>query len=1249
MSAPAKTFAERFQILRELGSGGMGVVFEALDQDSNQKVALKTLKALNPHALLRFKNEFREFQDLHHPNLISLGELFSEDGEWFFTMELVRGVDLLQFVRNTDTPLDANADTLVRTPTPETETWSGPDGSPDGRKAIAPPRYSKGFDEARLRAALRQLAEGLHALHTAGKVHRDVKPSNVLVTPEGRVVLLDFGLAIDVTRREWSPDDNSIVGTVAYMAPEQAAAQPATAASDWHAFGVLLYEALTGQLPYSGTSMEILSRKQTDEAPPPQSIVEGLPVDLCQLAMELLRFSPGMRPTGAEVLAWLGRRDEQSQNRRGSSRSLTSLSSSSLGPGGFVGREAELSALDQVWDQVCNGTSWAVTVSGESGLGKTALMRHFTQTVARDGAAVLLSTCYERETVPYKAVDGAIDALSRHLLRLPPKDAAALLPRNAALLAQAFPVLGQLEAFIQAGLPVNEVKDPLELRRRLFAALRELLVKLGQKQPVVLVVDDCQWADADSLALLSEVLRPPGGPRLLLLCTMRSTDPQEVAAWSERWAQVLGEHVRTLPLQRMTGEEGRTLAETLLRSVGMVDPTLAQLVATEGAGHPLFIDELLRQGSRESGHNEPLTLEEALWRRTTQLDVPARTVLELVALCVGRTQQQTIAQAAGIDRAVFSRLMGQLRVAHLVRTNGLRATDVVEPFHDKVRVAVRAHLEPMAAQRHHQRLAVALESAQSDDPEALSFHWKEAGEKARAGFFAELAAEKAFRALAFDRAAGFLQTCLELSPPDPSRDGERLAKLGDALAKAGRGAEAAEAMLKAVRTAAPGVALDLSRSAAEQLLRSGHIDRGLATIGEVLGVVGIKLASSPRTALASLLLSRARLSMRPLTFKETEARLVSPEALIRIDATWSAAAGLSMVDPIRASDIQTRNLLLALKAGEPYRVARGLAMEAGFAATGGNKKEAQALQLVERSAAIAERLQNPHAIGLASLVRGVVAFQNGRWARACESFRNAETIFRTQCVGVSWELESSTMFRLESTFYLGDLPGLQEGVRAQLVEAEGRGDLFATTTMRLAHMNAIWLAEDTPGEARREADLAMSRWSARGYLAQHWYYLIAAQNNDLYRGDGASAWKRIQEQWTPLDRSMLLRVQVVRVEALHQLGRAAVAAGKLKEAKDTAGKLEREGPAWATALATLLRASAEERPEVAIETLGRAAEQLDQVDMKLYAAAARWHRAGLVGGEAGKAERHSVTEALKQQGVVNVEHMVRGLVPRVQA
>src|SRR5215471_14094468 len=170
----------------------MGVVYEALDRERNVQVALKTLTTIEPDAILRFKQEFRALADLSHPNLVSLGELHEEQGSWFFTMELVRGVDFLTWVRG------------------------GFQGAYDATAKLASPK--RRYDETRLRAALAQLASGLATLHAANKVHRDVKPSNVLVTGEGRVVILDFGLVSEVD----AAAESLVAGTLAFMAPEQA-------------------------------------------------------------------------------------------------------------------------------------------------------------------------------------------------------------------------------------------------------------------------------------------------------------------------------------------------------------------------------------------------------------------------------------------------------------------------------------------------------------------------------------------------------------------------------------------------------------------------------------------------------------------------------------------------------------------------------------------------------------------------------------------------------------------------------------------------------------------------------------------------------------------------------------------------------------------------------------------------------------------------------------------------------------------
>ncbi len=169
-----------------------------------------------------------------------------------------------------------------------------------GRGRVPCPRAARrALDEARLRTALVQLALALQALHARGLVHRDVKPNNVLVTPAGRVVLLDFGLVAHVDQSE-----SSVVGTPAYMAPEQCFVQEIGPPADWYGVGALLYEALTGALPFTGPALQVLKDKQEGLPRRPGELV-GAPEDLDALCMELLAVDPAARPDAATVLARL--------------------------------------------------------------------------------------------------------------------------------------------------------------------------------------------------------------------------------------------------------------------------------------------------------------------------------------------------------------------------------------------------------------------------------------------------------------------------------------------------------------------------------------------------------------------------------------------------------------------------------------------------------------------------------------------------------------------------------------------------------------------------------------------------------------------------------------------------------------------------------------------------------------------------------------------------------------------------------
>ena len=338
----------------------------------------------------------------------------------FFTMEVVRGVDLLTYVRGEECREDA-------APFASTEAGSSLELSASVAHETSTERSQpRGttLDVDKLREALRQLASGVQALHDAGKLHRDLKPSNVLVTPEGRVVILDFGLVADIDPGGMHATvGDVIIGTPEYMAPEQAACATLTEATDWYSVGAMLYEALAGRLPYSGPSLKVLLAKQTDDPPAPSSLAQGVPEDLDQLAMDLLRRDPVARPRGRHILERLGVVPGAM-----SGPTTTPHSGTTMAP--FLGRQAQLEVLIDAFARVAEGHPVTVHVRGPSGMGKTSLVKRGIDQVVSAGstAPVLLSgRCYEQESVPYKAVDSVIDSLSRYLRSLKKDDIARIL------------------------------------------------------------------------------------------------------------------------------------------------------------------------------------------------------------------------------------------------------------------------------------------------------------------------------------------------------------------------------------------------------------------------------------------------------------------------------------------------------------------------------------------------------------------------------------------------------------------------------------------------------------------------------------------------------------------------------------------------------------------------------------------------------------------------------------------------------
>ena len=1207
MTALAAEFGgtARFQVLARLGAGGMGVVYDVFDRERKARMALKTLRTLGGVELMRFKNEFRALADLHHDNLVSLGELIHHDGQWFFTMELVDGDDLLSHAR------------------------------PNGRR-----------DDARLRAALGQLAEGLDALHRAHKVHRDIKPSNVRVTREGRVVLLDLGLVTDAAREGVArTSSDQVVGTATYMAPEQAQSKPVTPAADWYAVGVVLYEALTGELPFAGSPLEVLMRKQSELPKPPHALAPDVPADLESLCLRLLTVDPNKRAGVDEVTAAL-RVGPVPAPRTASTSQPTAVAPP------FVGRGRELGALDDAFAATRQGRSVAVVVRGESGVGKSSLVRRFADEAARRGAVVLAGRCYERESVPYKALDGVIDALTNYMVRIDRAEAAALLPSQTALLATAFPVLLRVEAVARSPKPSTEVRDPLQLRARVFAAVRELFGRLADRRPLVVVIDDLQWADADSLALLAEIMRPPDAPAILCVAIVRTDGGLDLDAL----ARDLGDDVRPLPVGGLPPAEARELVSLLAADAQMaVSP---EAIASEAGGHPLFIDEMVRH-ALTAADRPKLRLDDALWARLSQLPETQRRIVALAATAGSPLWLETAERAADIDDFQrFGAEVAALRAGRLVRTSGGKRRDTIEPYHDRVREALVAHLGDDERRALHDRLARALEWSGQFDPEAASAHWEGAGHADKAARYAAIAAARASQALAFDRAAELYRRSLGLREPEGAEGRSLRIKLAEALAAAGRGPDAAAAFLEAKRGAAEAEASELQLRAADQFLRSGHIDEGLDAIKSVLDGLELKMPSpSPTRALTSLMMTRARLRLRGLGYVERDAAVLEPRALARIDATWSVAVALGTVDTIRGADFQTRNLILALDAGEPYRIARALTMEAAYVATAGGPGQARAAKLLEIGRALSERLDHPHAVGWSRLAAGFSAFLSGRWRDARPWFSEAETIFRERCNGCAWELDSVDLFSLWTRYYLGELDELGRLMPSRVLEAAARGDRYGVTNLRARVAHVIALVADDPASAEREAREAVEKWSHHGFHAQHYYQLFAQAEADLYRGDAAAAAEIVGERWPALQKSLLLQVQFIRLEALHLRARTQLAAARtgggvdgarLHAALADARRIERARMPWATPLATLVRAGAaalDGNTAGAASLCELAAREFDTAGMALYATVTRLRLGHLVGGGDGYALVTAANEWMQGQRVREPRRLAAVLAP----
>jgi serine/threonine protein kinase/tetratricopeptide (TPR) repeat protein len=970
--------AGRFELVRMIGEGRSGIVYEARDRQQAHHVALKVLRHHGADDVYRLKREYRTLQEIAHPNIVQIQGLYLEDAVAFLAMELLSG----------------------------------------------PPFMVMAASSPSVDGLLVQVARGLATLHARGLTHRDVKPSNIRVAADGRVVLLDFGLVVD------SDSHTVVAGTPPYMAPEVLEGK-ITPAADMFSFGVILHELITGGVP---------GQRALRDAP--RKYAPWL-VALCE---RLLAPAPAARPSADEVLRAL-------ETQTVLDTTLSRASSGTVQTRPFVGREPELKLLLEHALHAASGRLQSVLVHGPSGIGKTTLVEQLLRRLP-EPTLTLLGRCREAEVIPYPALDGAIDALSEHLLRLPPLVLRYLLPREVAALPLLFPVLRRVDALADSTPHGALPADPLEVRTRAFRAFKELLRRLADQHPLVLVIDDVQWIDPDSSALLTYCFSEPEPPPALLVFALR--DGEGAHAEFEAFSATLAAQPQRVSVGPLSETASHQLARSLWPGEQASDDTIERLT-TQSGGHPFLLTMLLEQPAAQRAD---ATLDEALLAHVHRLPEPARRMVELVAVC-----------QRPLPRALFLSLfdsegpsvLHSLRRDRLLQRHEARSTTLLDVYHARVRDAVVGALDPARKRAHHAALARALAST-DDYPEAYVEHLEAAGDVARAAEAAVHAAHAADEILAFERAASLYATARQLRPEGAV---ELLEREATSLRNAGRLRGAGHRLQEAARLASePRLSLEAGR----HLLLSGDIDAGLRALAPLLDEHGVAL---PRGLDEILTRGGRELELLSARGLAPAARGADAHTLQRCELLLTLAHALAHCD-IRGIPLAFEALRAALDLPDTRQLQRALAV---FVISTAPHMHTS---LIEPALALCAQLTpglGAYAQAMLHAAEAEHAHFTGQFLSAESSFESAERLLVESCVGATRELST---VRNGSVFmqyaHKGDFASRVPQTVEWLRDAEAREDVFHTSMLRMSHA-IVWVAHDEPDRARRELVRAEADWS----------------------------------------------------------------------------------------------------------------------------------------------------------------------------
>ena len=620
--------SNRYDIAGELGRGGMGVVYRARDPLLNREVAVKLISSseLAPEIEGRFQREAQIVAQMDHPAIVPIYDFGSHEGSLFFVMPLVSGTTLLRMIREQSLRLGDVVDIGI------------------------------------------QVADALDYSHSRGVVHRDIKPANIMVTREEgssvRVRVMDFGLARADTESRLTKT-GTLIGTMAYLSPEQVSSRAFDARSDIYALGTLLYECLVGDPPFSGEVQSILYRIVHEIPQPPRALGAEIREELQDIVMRCLEKDPSKRPQKAGQVADALRRHKSSLATDEFRMSVV-LSPSRMiqrpAVSAFIGREKEFAELQRRLNAAISGDCQFAVVAGEPGIGKTRLLEELKNLASARKIRVLYGRFVEQAgTFSYQGFCELIQDYFR--TRDPAGSSAdrADLSDLAAELIGLFPQLseiGDLRSAVsgdtRAAATADEREKKPEDRIQIFELLARALTRIASGKPLVLILENLHGAEA-SIEALQYVVRRLGPTPTLVVGSYRHTETDKRHPLT-RMLDSFADDPRfvSVTLGPFSPSEHRALVASLVGSPQVAD-SLAKRLHDATEGNPFFTKELIRSLVDSGGISRddtgalsfskeaeisadalPATIQQAVEKRIERLPEELRDTLSIASV-LGKT------------------------------------------------------------------------------------------------------------------------------------------------------------------------------------------------------------------------------------------------------------------------------------------------------------------------------------------------------------------------------------------------------------------------------------------------------------------------------------------------------------------------------------------------------------------------------------------------------------------------------------